>query len=623
MVYAGELYTVFLLEPILISVQTGVPCKWTSDSKHFILENLDTIKDSPSEMYNSTLTLYPSSSWLYEYYSTGVKVVVGPIEWRTCTHTVFCPSYISVLTHWNNTIATNPTDCDITIFDALTGSQTTVLSGHKDYVRSLSFSLDGTLLVSGSDDGTSKLWDIQTGGVIKTLCGHTDWVYSVSISADNTMVASGSQDKTIRLWNIKTGGCYVIEGHKDTVNTITFSPTNSQLFLSSSNDGTVQQWGIDGHQIGSPIGGSHVAFSPDGTQFVSCQGATVTIRNTSSRIAAAEFNLTNNVRCCHFSPNGRFVAAAAGCIIYLWNITGDNPCLVQTLIGHTDNITTLVFPSSFTLISASIDESLKFWQIGAPSMSPVTPDSESTPPTSVPIGAVSLQTKDGFAFSIDFEGVVKTWDIFTGCCKESYKTLIKNISCGDMQVINNRLIVVWCERSGQEIHVCDVEKGELQTVDAPCWWTLGLRIIGDGSRVLQVDQNSIQTWSIWTGEATGKEMLEENYKYGFHPLRMDGSRVLVHSGESPIQGWDFGISGSTPTQFSETSSDRPHLNLIDARGWSNISPVRIENSITGKEVLQLCGQYSHPSAIQWDGQYLIAGYESGEVLILDFSHALP
>ena len=23
---------------------------------------------------------------------------------------------------------------------------------------------------------------------------------------------------------------------------------------------------------------------------------------------------------------------------------------------------------------------------------------------------------------------------------------------------------------------------------------------------------------------------------------------------------------------------------------------------------------------QWDGQYLVAGYESGEVLILDFNH---
>ena len=621
MVHVGESYIWSLLKPMFISVQTGVPCKWTCDSKRFILENSNTIKDSPSEMYNSTLTLFPSSSWLCKHYSTRVKVVVGPTEWGSCTHTIICPSYISALAYWNNTIATNPTDCEITIFDALTGSQTAILSGHKDYVRSLSFSLDGTLLVSGSDDGTSKLWDVQTGGVIKTFCGHIDWVYSVSISVDNAIVASGSQDKTICLWNIKTGDCCVIEGHKNTVNTVTFSPTNSQLFLSSSNDGTVQQWSINGHQIGSPIAGSHVAFSPDGTQFVSCKGTTVTLRKTDSRITAMEFNLANDAKCCHFSPNGRFIAAAAGRIIYLWDITGYNPCLVQTPVGHTDDITTLVFPSSLTLISASLDESINFWQIDASSANSVVPNSESTSHTSAPIESVSLQTKDGLAFSFDFEGVVKIWDIFTGCCKESYQTQIKYISCGDIQLIGDRLIVVWCEGSGQEIHVWDAEKGEVQVIDAPCWWTLGLRMIGDGSRVFQVDQNSIQAWSIWTGESAGNERLEKNYRYGFHPLHMDGPRVLVHSGESPIQGWDFGIPGSTPTQFSETSSDRPHLNLIDARGWSNISPVRIEDSVI-REVLQLCGKYSHPSAIQWDGQYLIAGYESGEVLILNFSHML-
>jgi len=117
----------------------------------------------------------------------------------------------------------------------------------------------------------------------------------------------------------------------------------------------------------------------------------------------------------------------------------------------------------------------------------------------------------------------------------------------------------------------------------------------------------------------GREWLGFHYRHQFDPLCMDSSRVLVCSGES-FQGWDFGVQGSTPVQFSEISSDRPHLNFIDVRKWSEYSPVRIEDSVTGKEVFQLYGKYANPSATQWDGQYLIAGYESGEVLILDFSH---
>jgi hypothetical protein len=91
------------------------------------------------------------------------------------------------------------------------------------------------------------------------------------------------------------------------------------------------------------------------------------------------------------------------------------------------------------------------------------------------------------AFSIDSAGVVKTWDILTGLCKESLKLKPKTLSCGDMQLIGGRLIIVWCE--------CMERKsmsGMLRKVNSkqwiPCWDTRGLRITGDGSRVLQVDR---------------------------------------------------------------------------------------------------------------------------------------
>ena len=102
---------------------------------------------------------------------------------------------------------------------------------------------------------------------------------------------------------------------------------------------------------------------------------------------------------------------------------------------------------------------------------------------------------------------------------------------------------------------------------------------------------------------------------------MDGSKVLVCLGESSVQGWDFGTPGSTPIQFSETSLGRSHLNFVDVRKWLGGSPVRIEDSITRKEVFQLHGRYAEPYVTQWDGRYVIAGYGSGEVLILDFNDA--
>ncbi|MBW4568761.1 MAG: hypothetical protein KME31_12260 [Tolypothrix carrinoi HA7290-LM1] len=44
-----------------------------------------------------------------------------------------------------------------------------VLSTHLEAVRSVAFCPDGQTLVSGSEDGTVKLWDVLTGECLKTF----------------------------------------------------------------------------------------------------------------------------------------------------------------------------------------------------------------------------------------------------------------------------------------------------------------------------------------------------------------------------------------------------------------------------------------------------------------------
>jgi len=624
----SSVFLVFQLRPVLISVQTGVPNKWTRDSKHFILENFDTMCNSPSKIYDTALTLCPSSSWLHDHYTTRfpqkIKVVVGLVEWGVCTRTVSCnDDYTATLAYHSNTIATGLHNV-ITIFDALTGSQTAVLSGHTKNVISLAFSLDGTLLVSGSKDKTIKLWDVQTGGVVKTFHGHTGTILSVSISVGNTMIASGSGDRSICLWNIGTGECQVIKKHNDVVTTVSFSPTDPQLLLSASDDGTVRKWATDGCQIGSPIPGIHVSFSPDGTQFVLCNGSVVTTQNTDSGATTAEFHLAHAKfdNCC-FSPDGKLIACAGGDTIYVLDITVPVPHLIKTLVGHTDQITSLIFPS-LTLISASMDKSIKFWEIFASLVNPVGPHTEPTSPTSAPIKAVSLQAKDELAFSVDSAGVVRTWSILTGLCKESIETQVKDIEMGDIQLIDGRLAIVGCKGSsdqGWKVHVWDAEKGELQKMDGTKSHPRSLRISGDGSIVFLVDDYNLQAWSIQTGVPGGKAPILLEYPYLLDPLWIDGSRVIVRCRRSLTLGWDFGIPGSTPLEISPTSSDRPHLDFIGITSNETAGKIGIEDRATGNMVFQLTGKT--PTAVQWDGCYLIAGYDTGEVLILDFSNMVP
>ena len=148
-----------------------------------------------------------------------------------------------------------------------------------------------------------------------------------------------------------------------------------------------------------------------------------------------------------------------------------------------------------------------------------------------------------------------------------------------------------------------------------------LRISGDGSKVFLLSNRRIQVWSIRTGEVVGEVLLEG--KPCSNSLVVDGSRVWVHFEDSQTQGWDFGIQGSTPIPLSDAPPKSPHLEFINGTSGENPSPSRVKDTVTGQEVFQFSGRYVRPTSTHLDGQYLVAGYDSGEVLILDFNNIIP
>ena len=101
-------------------------------------------------------------------------------------------------------------------------------------------------------------------------------------------------------------------------------------------------------------------------------------------------------------------------------------------------------------------------------------------------------------------------------------------------------------------------------------------------------------------------------------LTIDGSRVWIHQNDG-IEGWDFGVLDSSSVKHYTEPQNRPYLDFVGGiRRYRTFLPA-IEDTVTGKEVLQLPLGYTTPADAQWDGQYLVAGYNTGEVLILDCS----
>ena len=578
----------------------------------------------------------------------------APDEWGACLRSVAFDDNPLTLACWRDTVAVGLRSHDIILLDAITGSQRAILSGHTDWVKSLTFSPDGMLLISGSYDKTVKLWDIQAGGTVKTFHGHTDSVCSVSISSDCATIASGSLDQAIRLWDVGSGECCgVTDGLNGSVNTVSFSPLDPQLLLSTSGDHTVRRWDANGHQAGPTYGGDHVVFSLDGTHFISWGGRVATVRDSDSGVVAAELQAPGgDFRCCCFSPSNEYVAGGVDRTIYVWNITRSDPHLVEIFLGHADAITSLIF-SPF-LISASEDNTVKFWQsqVGPSPTGAAMPDPESIPPVQVPITSslsstgpavtnpefalppqtpitfISLQTKDGIAVSSDSAGVVRTWDLSTGLCRASYSTAVRG---RDARLIDGRLIIVcdgsdWPDGGEDEggagkIQIWGAEKGELlQAVDSPEPRVIDLRMSEDGAKVFCLGEGSVQAWSTWTGEDAGGVTFQGRPQPD--SLTVDGARVWVHFASPPPQGWDFGIAGSPPVPLSNSSPNKPYLDINDGTETWNVGVAKLKDAVSGRESFQLLGRYANPCAAQCDHRYLVAGYESGEVFILDFIHTL-
>ena len=110
----------------------------------------------------------------------------------------------------------------------------------------ITFSPDGKLAVTGSNDATAKVWNVADGALLHTLTGHTSPIYGLDFTADGTLLATGSIDSTIKLWTVADFAArpLTLRGHAAAVYDVEFSPDGKSL-LSGSRDRTGRIFAVD------------------------------------------------------------------------------------------------------------------------------------------------------------------------------------------------------------------------------------------------------------------------------------------------------------------------------------------------------------------------------------------
>ena len=106
-------------------------------------------------------------------------------------------------------------------------------------VRSITWSPDDALVISGGEDGNIDIWNRATGRELRTIRGHDDAVTSLAFVGPD-LLASGSRDGTLRVWNIRTGQllqtfCVGLAGCAVLIPSVT-----NGLLICASYDGTIR-----------------------------------------------------------------------------------------------------------------------------------------------------------------------------------------------------------------------------------------------------------------------------------------------------------------------------------------------------------------------------------------------
>lgn len=291
-----------------------------------------------------------------------------------------------------------------------------VLTAQAGQIWDTALSSDASMLVSGEDDKTIKLWNLATNDV-RTLSRQDGPILGVAMTPDGQQVASASRDNSLFTWNTANGNALMKFPGNFPLWTVAYSPDGS--VIAAAGDGkTISMWSLpSGKYLGAmqDTGGqiNRIRFSPDGRLLAGGgDDDIVYLWSVADQSEVAELKShTSNILSVAFSPDGSHLATAdAKGNIYLWNV-GTGTLAPSKMFASNDGaaVNDLVFtPDGNYVISASDDKNIGVWDASSGNqVTTLTGHTDS-------VLSLSLSRDGKLLVSSSKDGTIRLWQLSNG-----------------------------------------------------------------------------------------------------------------------------------------------------------------------------------------------------------------
>jgi WD40 repeat protein len=144
----------------------------------------------------------------------------------------------------------------------------TVRLRHGGPVTGVAFVPGANVLVSGSFDGTIRLWETATGKELRRVAAGQGWIEQIALSPDGKVLASASKDRIVSLWDVATGKEHFRLGpYPSAISSLAFSPDGKTLAGGLMGEKLIRFWNVSSGQelrrLQEEDLVAHVAFAPD------------------------------------------------------------------------------------------------------------------------------------------------------------------------------------------------------------------------------------------------------------------------------------------------------------------------------------------------------------------------